>query len=65
MKPLWKQHPDFSPESIAWRMGIGEEYAVKFYKWFSDLSIEERARYIAENPEPTEWAGYYSRMPSK
>ena len=59
MEPPWKACPDIEHGSIGWRMGRGEEIYDMFYRWFSDLSEVERARFEAEHPEPKQWKGFY------
>ena len=59
MLPPWVQYPHIRRGSIGWRMGPGEDYRDAFWDWYLELSEERRKQYIADNPEPEEWAGYY------
>ena len=63
MKPPWQAYPTYSRYSLGWRMGVGEDYWVQFWDWFScALSDEQRAAFIADYPEPDGWEGCYQRM---
>jgi hypothetical protein len=61
MRPPWKEHPDIQPGSIGWRMGPGEAYIGEFTQWFARKHDEAKLRYAKENPEPSEWEGFYER----
>lgn len=40
-------------------MGHAEDYYDQFYRWFSKLEENERQQFIQENPEPSDWSGFY------
>ena len=58
--PPWEAFPDLDPLSIGWRMGYGESHLYKLHIYFKYCSLEERAAYEAEHPEPPGWLGWYS-----
>ncbi|QLC20762.1 hypothetical protein HFP51_00320 [Parasphingopyxis sp. CP4] len=59
MLPPWIVFPDYERQSMGWRMGSGEDYWHDFSDWFRALDDQARAQYIAANPEPTGWEGFY------
>lgn len=59
MLPLWIEYSYITRFSIGWRMGYGEDYLIKFSKWFDELNALEREQYIKKYPEPIEWTGWY------
>jgi hypothetical protein len=59
MIPIWEYAPGVDPSSIAWRMGVGEAYKIKWCKFYDGLSEIEQARYKEKYPEPEEWKGFY------
>lgn len=61
MKPPWVEFPLIPRGSVGWRMGIGEQYWIKFDRWWKSLRPEKREDYARENPEPEGWDGFYSR----
>jgi hypothetical protein len=62
VEPQWKAFPDFARESIAWRMGPGEDYFNGFYRWFSGLDASSREHYMRKHPHPKEWDGFYQTI---
>ncbi len=62
MQPPWNMYPDLPRGSIGWRMGYGEDYYDKFYKWFSALDSEAMARFVDSYPEPQDWNGFYQMI---
>lgn len=61
MRPPWDVFPSIPLGSIGWRMGDGEEYWVKFSRWYDQLQPVRREQYEREHPEPGGWAGFYAR----
>src|SRR6267142_1065903 len=59
MNPPWKEFPHIPCGSVGWRMGPGEDFWHLWTRWYSSLSLEERAEYKAKWPEPTDWMGFY------
>ena len=59
MEPPWKKFPTLERNSIGWRMGPGEDYYDRFYKWYSSLTDGEADEFSANNPTPSDWDGYY------
>lgn len=55
MAPLWLMYPEIPEGSIGWRMGYGEDYILKFHKWFQTLSVEEQKEYNSKFPKPICW----------
>lgn len=62
MMSPWKKYPDLHRFAIGWRMGPGEDYYRRFYRWYKDLTDEEADRYARENPEFEEWEGFYAMV---
>lgn len=62
MRPPWLVYPEIEPHSIGWRMGRGEDYYNKFYKWFSSLTPTERSAFVAAYPEALGWEGLYKMI---
>jgi ribA/ribD-fused uncharacterized protein len=59
IKSPWKEFPNIEPHDLFWRMGKGEEYLMKFYKFYSDLNEKEKTIFRLSNPEPIEWKDVY------
>lgn len=59
MEPLWIAYPLYCQYSMAWRMGVGEEYADKFREWFSKFSDEDKEVYRKLFPTPIGWYGWW------
>lgn len=59
MAPLWLIFPEISRGSIGWRMGYGEDYAIKFWEWYDLLTEEDKIKYQNLFPEPIGWQGIY------
>lgn len=55
MAPLWLKYPNIPQGSIGWRMGYGEDYATKFYKWYCALNREQKTEFDKKFPEPVCW----------
>jgi hypothetical protein len=64
MKPPWSVFPNIPAGSMAWRMGMGEDYYNQFYRWFSNLSAIEQDNYALANPPPSGWANVYKNIAS-
>lgn len=62
MQPPWVERPEIPFMSIGWRMGYGEDYAVKFDRWYKALTVEQRTQYELDYPEPPSWPGFYEGM---
>lgn len=60
MLPLWLEHPNYSRQSMGWRMGPGEGYKYKWLEFWKGLTAEQKQEYKAKYPEPEAWEGYYS-----
>jgi hypothetical protein len=65
MEPLWVKFPSYPRHSMGWRMGGGEDYAIKYALWFKNLSNADQIDYIRSNPEPSEWQGFYEAISSQ
>lgn len=55
MAPKWLMYPELSEYSIGWRMGCGEDYSDKLYKWLESISEEEKKEYNIKFPKPIMW----------
>lgn len=58
MKPPWAIFA-YPQTSMGWRMGGGEDYLLKWHKWFTHLSQEEQQAYVAQYSEPEDWFHFY------
>jgi len=54
--PLWLEYPTYPSGCMGWRMGGGEDYVIKFYKWFDTLTKDEQENYRKIFPEPKHWS---------
>lgn len=45
---------------MGWRMGGGEDYRYRFFKWYKSLSVTQQTEYQQLFPEPKQWAGFYA-----
>jgi len=43
-------------------MGGGEDIYNNFYRWFSGLTEEAASAYKLNNPEPSDWRGFYRKI---
>jgi len=43
--PQWLAYPDVHPYDIFWRMGTGEDYIMKYGKWFYSISEDAQREY--------------------
>jgi len=59
LEPLWVTMPGYPMRSMAWRMGGGEDAAVKFLKQYRALSNSSKENFRRQYPEPEGWKGYY------
>ena len=64
MPPPWLAFREIERYSIGWRMGYGEDYIYRFYKWLDTLSLEERLEYRTLFPEPVTWMGWWDNEDS-
>jgi hypothetical protein len=65
MRPPWFAFPEIPKGSIGWRMGRGEDFYNRFYRWFSGLNETEPTRFAESYPEPDEWKGFYEMIASQ
>ena len=56
--PHWVVFPEYSENSLFWRMGIGESYLFTFKLYFDTLSEEEQKQLLKTYPAP-EWYRYW------
>jgi hypothetical protein len=61
-RPPWIVFPHIPVGHIGWRMGAGEDYNVRFRRWFGTLTPAEQAHYAELNPEPPGWSGTYKEI---
>lgn len=59
MTPIWLRYPEVEPDSIEWRMGLGEEYIARWIAWKKQLSADEKREYEELFPVPVLWHGYF------
>ncbi|WP_321363349.1 hypothetical protein [uncultured Celeribacter sp.] len=64
-QPPWSAFPDYERGSMGFRMGPGEDYWFAFVKWIRSLSPSVLAVFIARNPEPQGWEGFYDQFGSE
>ena len=60
VKPPWIHMPGVSKYDIGWRMGSGEDYIIKFWKYYDGLSKTEQKEYRKKYKARKEWRGYYN-----
>lgn len=65
MPPPWLMYPHILQGSIGWRMGYGEDYMMKFHKWFSELSESDQDNYKEMFPGPLNFIGWYGKYNPK
>lgn len=58
MIPPWEALPHI-PKGMGWNMGQGQDYKLRFYDWFLNLSFEERKEFKLNNPPPDTWSSFY------
>jgi hypothetical protein len=67
MNPPWLEFPTYDPGCMGWRMGPGEDYLIRFQKWWIGLSPDQKQAFTAKHPTPKGWflieeqAVYYGR----
>jgi hypothetical protein len=62
MEPPWVKHPNIPAGSIGWRMGDGEHYYDRFYRWYSALSDPEQDAFANANQPPSGWGDLYATI---
>ena len=55
----WTKFPNIDNNDMFWRMGMGEDYLMKFYKYYSGLNDRDKVIYKLTNPEPYAWTDFY------
>jgi len=64
MLPLWVAYPGTNSVTSAWRQSYGEQYKIKWHRWFDALSPEAQENYRVKFPEPNDpdlmWTGFYT-----
>lgn len=58
LPPIWKTFP-YPWGSMGYRMGGGEDYWVKWMRWYRALEEAAREEYQRRNPEPPSWRHFY------
>jgi ribA/ribD-fused uncharacterized protein len=53
--PPWISFPEIDPSDLFYRMGFGEDYFLKFHRYYYSLSERDRVIYKLTNPMPDEW----------
>ena len=62
--PPWKEYPNIGCSDMFFRMGGGEDYAMKFWAWYKALSSTEKEVFETVFPPEREWdvlIEYYKR----
>jgi len=59
MLPPWTKFPEVRFEDMFWKMGQGEDYILKFYKYYSQLTHKQKVIYELIYPQPYDWIGFY------
>jgi hypothetical protein len=62
MEPPWVTFPEIEHGSIGWRMGDGEEYHDRFYRWYSALPADAQAAYEQTRLPPDDWKDFYKTI---
>ena len=57
--PPWLAAPNIPFRSMGWRMGCGEDIMHRHLDFLEGLSADDYAAYVAANPEPESWSGWY------
>ena len=57
--PPWRQFENIESNDMFWRMGKGEDYLTKFFKYYLALDDREKSIYRLTNSSPYEWTGFY------
>jgi hypothetical protein len=63
MSPPWLKHPELTLTSWEWReVHVPRVYWMTFHDWLLCLTPEAMSQYAYRNPEPDDWAGFYSSI---
>ena len=62
MLPPWKKYPEYTIHAHQWFTDQeARSYHLEFAAFFR-YDLENSQKYVAENPEPTEWNGFYDEI---
>lgn len=42
--------PEYEPGCVGFRMGLGEDYCIKYFEWLKTLSLDGRKNYDVSHP---------------
>jgi len=56
----WVQYQGIDAKDMFWRMGKGEDYLLKFIRYYDALSERDKTIYQLLNPAPYNWADFYN-----
>ena len=59
---MWVVLPDLRYPSMGWNMGPGEDYKLRFWSWYRELTDEQAEDYAKRYPEPPDWRGKYAQI---
>lgn len=59
MVPPRVKYPDLPSGSTGWRMGRGEDYWVRWQRWWKQQQSEVQRAMQAAYPPPADWAKVY------
>ena len=60
MLPPWLQYPEYSIDSMGWRMGLSESYMVDWRKYLNSLSISDKLLYANKYPAKQGFEKFYA-----
>lgn len=55
----WKTYPKIDPRDLFWRMGLGEDFLLKFIKYYNSFTDKEKIIFRLSNPTPYNWRNFY------
>lgn len=58
----WVEFPDYQRGCAGWRMGDGEDCMFRIQTYFKFAAHHQKQEYIAFNPEPDSWNGFYNAI---
>jgi len=59
LQPPWRQFENVDSNDMFWRMGKGEDYLAKFFKYYLTLDERQKTIFRLTNPAPYEWTDFY------
>ena len=59
-KPPWIEFPEYTPNCMGFRMGVGEDYIGKWWLFWNSLGEEAKNAFKARFSPPCGWESYYT-----